>query len=405
MSDSPPPLDDFTIPYIPTDNSTPTQGICHIARLPFELWLLVVELLDFWTLLSLRAVSKKACAFTTRHAFRTIVCTSKVSSTKSVRNLLGNEYIRTCIEKAVYADGSGERGKKGSWADSDIVDWVPLDQGAMCKGLVAALQVFLGLPTLRALAFTFRPATEEGAAEHDDPHWRGYTVQHAALDALSRFTPASTIKSLTLDHFRPMPHEAYNRLEFIALFRHLTHLRLSTKRELWNRTEGDPDDPLRTFWQQCAPPLLRASADTLTSLSLHVSQDEASCFGVSISELHFPHLTRLSFQHVLFGFETSAEPFILAHAATLSSLTLVYCKISMGSAETPSRTWEQVYGDLSAGLGELRELDVEERSWEWYARWEPGGMWQWGFPDDSEQAGRDRMALEGFRQVVRARDV
>ncbi|KAI0065681.1 hypothetical protein BV25DRAFT_1583371 [Artomyces pyxidatus] len=233
-------------------------------------------------------------------------------------------------------------------------------------------------------------------------------LQLYVFKTLAALSPAPALRSLTLCNLIAFGDDIFVLPSFLSLFRGLAHLHISTLSDVEN---GAHDHRLLEFYMDSLPPMLRAPALSLTSLTLHADQD----VDFDLSGLHYPYLKLLSLQRVLFGTETDAEDFILAHGSTLTSLSLLRCKITVPDGErAPSRSWVDVYGNFSAQLVCLRRLEVvEEWEDEGQPNWSSGGrkvryVWPepgWGWnPYFPGHVKRDKRALESFRQAVQLRN-
>lgn len=83
------------------------------------------------------------------------------------------------------------------------------------------------------------------------------------------------------------------------------------------------------FWQSLSPHILSPTQNTLTELTLHSDHCVDAAFYLPFDKLHFPHLCSLSLCNLIFGPLTGIEPFILRHAATLTLLELISCRLSI----------------------------------------------------------------------------
>ncbi|KAI0065741.1 hypothetical protein BV25DRAFT_1988841 [Artomyces pyxidatus] len=389
-----------------------------MPSLPLELLHIIVGLTDSTDLSSFRAASKTFCAVATPRLFRVLGCTNTVSSTDSIVALLSCTYLHEYVEEFVYTDWYERPGEES-------FPWPPEDARVQ-ENIINAISQLKYLPALHTISLTFSPFFLEPTSQYIDVNDEPSASLHLQRAVFSAFTALSnipTLRSLTLECLTPFPNPIFTQHNFLSFFRGLTRLHLSTVSD--TSMEGAVyQDPIVEFYTGAIPLILRAPMSTLTSLALHSDQDVGSLPGLALSELHYPHLTHLSLEQVLFDADTGAEAFILAHASTLTSLRLSLCRVALPEENNaPDRTWADVYGALQEGLVNLRRLEVTE-SWEgmdWpdgnpdgmklrYARMDSGYGWNPYFGEHEEDGpgeeiwdAGDVQALEDFRQVVKLR--
>ncbi|KAI0065717.1 hypothetical protein BV25DRAFT_1913164 [Artomyces pyxidatus] len=383
-----------------------------MSSLPLELLQYIAGYASTNDLYAFRAASKTFCAVATPRVFRALRCTSTSRSTEGIVGILGSVYLHAYVEEFVYADWYV------TWGNGSPSLTPPQEQEAQVQGnLSQAIPLLRSLPALHTISLSFSLYFEEETSAYIEEPSPGLQLQYAIFNALAALPRIPTLRTLILDNITPFPNEVFTDAGFLAFLQGLTHLRISTASD--TQLEGAVfQDPIVKFYTETLPPLLRAPIDTLTSLSLHSDQDVGSAPGLSFADIHYPHLTHLSLQSVLFEDGTGAEAFILAHAATLTALTLTFCRIAFSEDDDePDRTWADVYRALSEGLVNLRQLEVKE-SWEGmdYPDANPNGRklryvkmdsgWGWnGHFDHGEDtwSGGDALALEEFREVIRAK--
>ncbi|KAI0065703.1 hypothetical protein BV25DRAFT_1836006 [Artomyces pyxidatus] len=367
---------------------------CHSMepRLPPELWLRTLALMPRADLLSLRAVDKALHALATPAIFRELKCTSAARSTAALRALIGSS-VGEHVEKIEYRDWHA--GKRVGRI-SDVPTYYD-EQITVREDLVAIIALLPALPALHSLAFVFDPTVNFGNI------LRGHlALQGNVFAALAALPSPLSLRTLVLDNLLPYTDD-YPAL--LAIFRGLQDLTVTCHHANWN--------PANAFYSITLPTLLRAPADTLTSLSLRSTRDIGFPPGISLSGLRYPRLTHLSLECIVFDENTGVEEFILTHAATLTSLSLNYCRIARPErGGIPGRPWVVVYGALSAGLDNLRHLKVEEESLDGgqggdyvlrYAMtvrsWGPQSTANWHASSGGDKVA-DAAALEAFSAVV-----
>ncbi|KAI0058952.1 hypothetical protein BV25DRAFT_1918864 [Artomyces pyxidatus] len=379
-----------------------------MLRLPLELLLFIFELSDSSGLRNVRAANKALSEVATPVAFRTLHCTSTEPSTAGLLRLLKCSSIRPHVREIVYQDWYAEsRGAAEPYVSM-------MSEYHAGENLVAAIEMLQELPALHALSFTFFPLYEDETEEFihatDESDYSTYLVlQRCVLNALAAVEPAPALRSLTLTNLIALDNPVFAQPAFLALIQRLTLFHISTLSDV---QRGAHDRHLTRFYANALPPMLRAPGSSLTSLTLHADQDTGKEPGLNLRGLSYPHLAHLSLQRVIFSAATGAEAFVLAHAQTLMSLSLLRCKISHDEVvQATPRMWSDVYGTLSAQLVGLRRLQVvEEWEGEGLTNWTPGGKkvryvwletpggwWNPYFPGHVKQ---DKRALESFRQIV-----
>ncbi|KAI0065676.1 hypothetical protein BV25DRAFT_1913132 [Artomyces pyxidatus] len=400
-----------------------------MLALPAELVLLISQETQAQDRLALRATNRKLCVLVTPHAFRTVYTTSTGKSSAGFYSLLRCDDVRKHVREIVYRDsfagdvGSGrEDCRKDGLTDGprdEVSDSSREDDGRGCldeveegviANLSAAFSLLHTLPALHTLTFAFHPIYKTHNTPISSFNRKRYPhvdIQLAIFAALES-TSVARLRSLTLDHSTPFSHEISTHPTFLKYFRKLTHLHIATSSDLHFIFAG----PLADFWARSLPPLLRAPASTLTSLTLHSEHDVGAIPGLTLGHLRYPHLTHLSLQHIVFDAGISTEAFILAHARTLTSLTLSRCKIAIPHPAPPTaRRWADVCPRLAAKLVRLVHLAVDfevgldpdtfEHKRFPYALVQPG--WGYSSVGIEEWVTEDDAALEVFQGAVAAR--
>ncbi|KAH9032751.1 hypothetical protein EDB85DRAFT_1953945, partial [Lactarius pseudohatsudake] len=162
--------------------------------------------------------------------------------------------------------------------------------------------------------------------------------------------------------------------------------------------------------------ILAPSQQTLTELTLHSDALVGASSGLSLSGLHFSLLCALSVRGLVIELSVDVEPFALRHAATLSQLEVLACKLPApvnsplsysqsistalardeGLSSGPGG-WDWIWDCFAAELTALVTLDVDTQ-----CRYiEPTSFWEVPFPES--RCAADAAALRRFHMTVTAR--
>ncbi|KAI0065770.1 hypothetical protein BV25DRAFT_1593096 [Artomyces pyxidatus] len=263
--------------------------------LPPELLLKIVHFTPDNSILQLRSVDRTFCALATSRApvFRRLLAENTGRSLTALCGLLESELVRGCV-KSLLLDLATEA---HSGEPATIA----------CREQVVTALSF-GLPALNHISILFSPLPED--VDHHtpvtDPNWLSFSIQYNGLRALSMWPTTLALDTLGLINIIPVLHPAYTSATFVNFFR-----------------------------------------------GVGVSRVDGSAFGVGLADLRCPLLQRLTFNHILFCPATAAEPFILAHAATLEFLLMIDCRILVDGVL--QRTWAQVCDSITENCTSLRQ--------------------------------------------------
>jgi hypothetical protein len=217
------------------------------------------------------------------------------------------------------------------------------------------------LPQLEAINLTFDPVYDNRPVS--DKKGR-LALQASIVRALAasfgvRINPKLTFLSLhNLRTWELSPLESPPFQTFLATLR---HLQLSV---LFDATP-DPKTFFSRwshFWQTLSPyMILSPTQHTLTELTLHSDHCVDAAFYLPFDRLHFPHLCALSLRNLIFGPLTGVEPFILRHAATLTRLELLSCKLSIADG---------IFLSLSSSTAHARDEELSLGPGGWHRIWD-----------------------------------
>ncbi len=171
--------------------------------------------------------------------------------------------------------------------------------------------------------------------------------------------------------------------------------------------------------------ILAPAQHALTELILHSDVYVGASSRLSLAALHFPHLCALSLRRLVFEPSAGIEPFVLRHAATLTRLELLTCKLPTraGTLLSPSPSqsitlardeessfgpacWERIWDRFMAELTALVALHIDEGLIGLECRYvNPGrGISYWEELDTPEpRNAADVAALRRFHMTVAAR--
>ena len=191
-----------------------------------------------------------------------------------------------------------------------------------------------------------------------------------------------TLISLSLHNLYPSALSSLDSPPFQTVLKTLRHLQLfMTLNGTWRTNQSI--DHWCNFWGTLCPRIfLGPTQHTLTELTLHSNTYVGASSGLSLHELHFPHLCALSLRNLVFDRSVGAEYFVLRHTSTLARLELLFCKLPIdrhqqqppilipssstilpGDDESGSGLdcWYGIWDRFAAELTALVVLHVEER--------------------------------------------
>lgn len=236
------------------------------------------------------------------------------------------------------------------------------------------------LPRLETINLTFDPIYDKYSnVDLDD---RGCaSLQELILRALSAsfgVRAPSKLTSLSLHNLRTSDPPALETFPFHTILTTLCRLQLSVL------FDSIPIPSTffarwRHFWSTLFPHMPAVPVQTqtsLTELTLHSDEYVGAHCGLSLRELHSPHLTMLSLRSIVFDPSLGAEDFILRHAGTLARLKLLECKVLMSANRFPSPSpcttvttdvkldpspyWDRIWDRFAIELTALVTLYVDE---------------------------------------------
>ena len=283
------------------------------------------------------------------------------------------------------------------------------------------------LPRLETIHLRFNPVYDNETFSDNEVC---LSLQASILGALAASFSArvpSKLTTLSLLNLRvsvPHPLEIFPLQTILPT---LSCLQLSAVSD-WAPNPDTFRDRWGYFWSTLCPRIVPVQTQvTLTELTLHCSTLFVGVLdGLSLHELYFPHLAVLSLRNIVFSPIQGDEDFVLRHAATLTRLELLTCKVLVDSNRRPSPApstyinlagdvelslrahWDRIWDRFAAGLTALVKLDVDERHFDGEYRYvhhrRDVGMYVVIYAVKSRNAA-DVEALRRFRLAVAARSM
>ncbi|KAH9032754.1 hypothetical protein EDB85DRAFT_2289625 [Lactarius pseudohatsudake] len=372
--------------------------------LPLEVLTAIVKEVDgVRNLCNVRIVCRTFCATATPIAFRVLYVIPTKGSAKNLGQLLDVPDIAVHVREVAYRDTGADR--KGRMLNH-------IRANGICE-LANSFSRVHQLPRLETISLTFYPLHDNRL----DADGQGrLAVQASILHVLatSFSVCAPKLTYLSLDNLRiwEFPH-----LESPSFQTVLTTLRRLVLSVLSDRSIGASWFNICWvhFWGTLCPHMILApTQQTLTELTLHSDALVGASSGLSLSALHFPLLCVFSVRGLVFELSIEVEPFVLRHAATLSQLEVLACKLPAPTNLLPysqistalardeglsSRPggWDWIWDCFAAELVALVTLDVDTQ-----CRYiEPTPFW--GVPVSESRYAADAAALQRFHTTVAAR--
>jgi hypothetical protein len=194
------------------------------------------------------------------------------------------------------------------------------------------------LPRLKTISLRFNPFYDK-QMNYGDDRLDGLSLQASILGSLAdsfSVRAPSELTSLSLLNLRASDLHPLETLPLQAILPTLRRLQLSAVFD----SAPDPDTfhgRWRHFWGTLSPRMVPIQTQVfLTELTLHSDAFVGSMDGLSLHELYFPRLSVLSLRNIVFKPIRGEEVFILRHAATLTRLELLTCKVFIGLDRTPT---------------------------------------------------------------------
>ena len=221
------------------------------------------------------------------------------------------------------------------------------------------------LPRLETINLTFFSAYG---------HWLDFdgegrlALQESTLRALATsfsVRSPSKLTSLSLHNLHTWDVSPLESPPFQAVLKTLRRLQLSV---IYDRARdlAIASDRWSHFWGTlCCHLVLAPTQHFLTELARHGNVHVGASLKLCFAGLHFPRLRALSCK-ILFEPSVGAEPFILRHAATLTRLHLIACKLPFDTPSTPDEeltaviTWKNIWDSFATDLTALVALHVDE---------------------------------------------
>ncbi|KAN0138068.1 hypothetical protein V8E53_003957 [Lactarius tabidus] len=342
------------------------------------------------------------CVLLSPFAFRALSVIATKGSAQNLGRLFDLPDIAVHIKEVSFHDtGADRRGRALNYVRSNAI-----------RELKSSFSHIHQLPRLKAINLTFYPKC--GDEINSDSGGR-LALQASILSALAasfRVRVPSTLTSLSLDNLRTFGLLPFDQPPFQNLLTTLQRLQLTVLFE-HSPQNFTSSSPWRHFWSTfCSRTILGPAQQSLTELTLHCDTFVGDSSGLSLAGLHFPRLTALSLRNFILQLSVGVEPFILRHAATLSRLELLTCKLPTYADplpfpwewELPSRSsgcWHSIWDRFAAELTALVALHVENAECSYVSAY-----FLLSFFSDSGNPPRDATdmaALQHFHAVVAAR--
>ncbi|KAH9059846.1 hypothetical protein EDB87DRAFT_1831866 [Lactarius vividus] len=330
--------------------------------LPFEILTAIFEevddVRDIW---HIRASSRTFCAAAMPFAFRIVSVISTKASARNLGRLFDVPNIAAHVREVTFHHtGTDRRGRTLKYIRASAVD-----------ELASSFSRVHQLPRLETINLTLYPSYGNRL------DGGGFALQSSILGALaSSFgVRAPKLMSLSLHNLRIWDLSPLESPSFQAVLTTLRRFHLSVI--FFDRTPDSDTDFERScnFCSLCPRMILAPMQQSLTELTFHSDANVGALSGLSFAGLHFPRLCALSLRMVIFGPSVGAKQFILRHAATLTWLELLECKLPVDpkiflspSPAAHSRdklgsepdSWECIWDCFAAELTALVGLHVDE---------------------------------------------
>lgn len=332
--------------------------------LPVELvGAIVHEVAPIRDLLRLRAVNHTFSAYATPRAFHTFHVVNTEKSARGHR-LLAKSPLAPLVKKLVVHCEAGP-------GENKLLNTVEEDEESKAIRIAFAYNfVRLSLfPSLRDLELNFFSgmvwqtvqSAEDGTITLSHPS-KYFMLQSSIMQALLGSSPRRIprLRSLALNNIIPFPAPEYEGEALQTLMSGLEHFTMTAHALRFKGRRGE--DMWSWFWSEMVPERFLAPAQrTLRSLTLFSDQPIGQFPTVDLSWLRFPQLASLRLAGFTFNEHTLAEDFVVAHGATLRSLTLDTCPMHVDCKEPP-RPWAVVYQRFAERLTALVEFSTLRRT-------------------------------------------
>ncbi|KAI0314908.1 hypothetical protein OF83DRAFT_1134632 [Amylostereum chailletii] len=350
--------------------------------LPAETWDQIIHDFSAADLVKFRGTSRALCRLASPRAFATLLATNTLTSGRNLYNLMKSPNVAAYVKKVIYQHST---------------EWTS-DHAKVRKVLGSAFLLLGELPSLRDVVLHFRPEyVERYHITHEIPS-PDLLVQLMILSSManSSFEASNLPRSLKITGLIARHDHMYRADVFKTLVSRLTSLSFTT---LADETRFYAHLPVGEFWCKDVLAIIRPSASTLRSLTIHSNLHVGRHPPLNLDELTLPNLKNLSIGRIHFCTESGAEAFVLRHRDTLTSLGLAYCSI----ANPRGRLWSHVYDTLARELHRLVKLEVLAPlgAHTYHASTVQGPLVPFGMP--TEALIEDHVSLVKFHSVVRDR--
>ena len=311
--------------------------------LPSEILTAILEEVnDIQDLRNVRTASRTLCAAATPFAFRFLYVIATQSSAQNLGRLFDVPEIAAHIRNVSYRDtGADKEGTQNCGASSDLhpvndisvnLQWrvMPVSTSIISE-LACLFSRVHQLPRLETINLMFYGNLLDRDGKDRLP------LQGSILGALATsfgIRAPPMLKSLSLKNLYPSALSSLDSPSFQTVMKTVRHLQLFMVLDLI--TGMDTLDHWCHFWGTLCPRIFLAPTQhSLTQLTLHSSAFLGASSGLSLRELHFPHLCALSLRKLFFDRSVGAEYFILRHASTLARLELLMCRMPIHRRQQP----------------------------------------------------------------------
>ncbi|KAH9019551.1 hypothetical protein EDB85DRAFT_2196547 [Lactarius pseudohatsudake] len=200
-------------------------------------------------------------------------------------------------------------------------------KGRMLKHKLTPFSRIHQLPRLETISLKFYPLYDNWLGSDGQCRLaiQASILHHVLATSFSVCAPKLT--SLSLDNLRIWEFPSLKSPSFQTVLTTLRRLVLSV---LSDRSIGASWFNICWvhFWGTLCPHMILApTQQTLTELTLHSDALVGATSGLSLSALHFPLLYVFSVRGIVFELSVDVEPLVLRHAATLSQLEVLACKL------------------------------------------------------------------------------
>ncbi|KAH9059849.1 hypothetical protein EDB87DRAFT_1619816 [Lactarius vividus] len=366
--------------------------------LPFDILTAIFKEVDVRDIWHIRIASSTFCAVATPIAFRVLSVISSKGSAQNLGRLFDVPDIAAHIREVTFCDtDTDRRGRSLMHVRDGTID-----------ELANSFSRVHQLPRLETINLTFYP--RHGNRLHRDCLALQSSVLSALVSSFGVYAP--NLKSLSLHNLRTSHLSPLESPSFQTVLTTLQHFQLFDP-----LSPSTVDDSWSHFWGTFRPRMLIPMQQSLTELTVHSSVHVGAFAGLSFDGLHFPRLWALSLGRVVFDTSVDAQNFILRHAATITRLELLMCRLpispdaltlAQNKLGSEPDSWGCIWDCFAVKLTALVSLCVDE-CYDGYSpdfRYDFHRLWSlinWDTDTFTPCDATDAAALRRFHMTVNAR--